>query len=93
MPPAVLRWLLTSRLHVQSSHIWTPDDPNPANTPIASQGCWKCRSRKVKCDETKPGCLACRRIGVSCTGYDANFVWVEDDGQINPSQGRRILPC
>ncbi|KAH8734522.1 fungal-specific transcription factor domain-containing protein [Ilyonectria robusta] len=51
------------------------------------------RHRTFTCDETKPGCLACRRIGVSCTGYDANFVWVEDDGRINPSQGRRILPC
>ncbi|KAH7001278.1 fungal-specific transcription factor domain-containing protein [Ilyonectria destructans] len=51
------------------------------------------RHRTFTCDETKPGCLACRRIGVSCTGYDANFVWVEDDGQINPSQGRRVLPC
>ncbi|KAH7155775.1 fungal-specific transcription factor domain-containing protein [Dactylonectria estremocensis] len=56
-------------------------------------GCWKCRTRKVKCDETKPACLACRRIGVRCTGYDAKFIWVEDDGQIVASQGRRILPC
>ncbi|KAH7156572.1 fungal-specific transcription factor domain-containing protein [Dactylonectria macrodidyma] len=56
-------------------------------------GCWKCRTRKVKCDETKPACLACQRIGVRCTGYDAKFVWVEDDGQVIASQGRRVLPC
>ncbi|KAI0546102.1 fungal-specific transcription factor domain-containing protein [Xylaria curta] len=56
-------------------------------------GCWKCRQRKVKCDEGRPGCLSCRRIGVVCAGYDPKYVWVEDDGQTYKSTGRRILDC
>ncbi|KAI8624354.1 fungal-specific transcription factor domain-containing protein [Xylariaceae sp. FL1651] len=56
-------------------------------------GCWKCRQRKVKCDEKRPHCSPCRRLGVSCTGYDAKYVWVKDQGQIPKSVGRRILDC
>ncbi|KAI0859857.1 fungal-specific transcription factor domain-containing protein [Xylaria cubensis] len=56
-------------------------------------GCWKCRQRKVKCDEGRPGCLSCQRIGVACAGYDPKYIWVEDDGQTYKSAGRRILDC
>lgn len=39
-----------------------------ANKP--TQGCFICRSRKVKCDRTFPECTTCRRLGVQCPGYD-----------------------
>ncbi|KAF7894557.1 uncharacterized protein EAF01_010008 [Botrytis porri] len=29
-------------------------------------GCWTCRARKVKCDETKPTCTQCRRLFHHC---------------------------
>lgn len=32
-------------------------------------GCWTCRKRHQKCDETKPGCLNCRIRGTECGGY------------------------
>lgn len=35
----------------------------------ASRGCSTCRQRRVKCDETKPFCRACLRLGVECAGY------------------------
>lgn len=35
----------------------------------ASRGCVTCRQRRVKCDETKPFCKACLRLGVECAGY------------------------
>ncbi|EMT72573.1 Transcriptional activator protein UGA3 [Fusarium odoratissimum] len=34
-------------------------------------GCLTCRSRKKKCDETKPWCSACRRNGIIC-------IWLQD---------------
>ncbi|KAN0089460.1 hypothetical protein V8E51_019720 [Hyaloscypha variabilis] len=33
-------------------------------------GCQTCRTRRVKCDETKPCCLRCTRTGRSCDGYE-----------------------
>lgn len=34
-----------------------------------SAGCLTCRQRRVKCDEAKPGCQACKRLGTQCEGY------------------------
>ncbi|KAK1750435.1 hypothetical protein QBC47DRAFT_418189 [Echria macrotheca] len=34
-------------------------------------GCLTCKSRKVKCDETKPRCHRCTRSGRPCGGYPA----------------------
>ncbi|KAK6827655.1 C6 zinc finger domain-containing protein [Apiospora arundinis] len=32
-------------------------------------GCLTCKKRKVKCDESKPTCLKCRKSGKECAGY------------------------
>ncbi|KAL2836116.1 hypothetical protein BJY01DRAFT_238429 [Aspergillus pseudoustus] len=34
-----------------------------------SKGCYTCRARKVKCDETKPVCNRCAKGNRSCGGY------------------------
>ncbi|KAL6904749.1 hypothetical protein GGI43DRAFT_398008 [Trichoderma evansii] len=34
-----------------------------------SKGCNTCKRRKVKCDEGKPGCQRCSRLGRECEGY------------------------
>ncbi|KAL4898029.1 hypothetical protein BDV59DRAFT_53930 [Aspergillus ambiguus] len=34
-----------------------------------SGGCSTCLSRKVKCDETRPGCRRCAMKGLDCPGY------------------------
>lgn len=34
-----------------------------------STGCQNCRSRHIKCDETRPHCRACVRTGRTCPGY------------------------
>ncbi|KAI0019705.1 fungal-specific transcription factor domain-containing protein [Xylariomycetidae sp. FL0641] len=41
----------------------------PSDAPKAQQGCLVCRSRKVRCDRTTPGCTNCSRLGVPCPGY------------------------
>lgn len=47
------------------------------NTGKPSGGCKLCRSRRIKCDETKPGCLKCLRAKKPCPGYRDPF-----DGKI-----------
>ncbi|KAI0141921.1 fungal-specific transcription factor domain-containing protein [Xylariaceae sp. FL1272] len=54
-------------------------------------GCWKCRQRKVKCDEGKPECSKCRRIGITCTGYEPRYIWLEGGDQVYKSTGRCVL--
>ncbi|KAJ4983622.1 C6 finger domain-containing protein [Stagonosporopsis vannaccii] len=33
-----------------------------------SKGCFNCRKRRVKCDETRPVCLRCLKRGLECDG-------------------------
>lgn len=39
-------------------------------------GCWTCRSRKVKCDLQKPKCNRCKKARLSCGGYGIKLGWV-----------------
>ncbi|KAF9890463.1 hypothetical protein FE257_005868 [Aspergillus nanangensis] len=38
-------------------------------------GCWTCRRRKIKCDNSRP---CCRRCGDSCEGYNVTLYWMAD---------------
>lgn len=38
-------------------------------------GCWTCRARRKKCDETRPTCLACRSLNLQCEGYGVRLKW------------------
>ncbi|KAI1609218.1 hypothetical protein EDD37DRAFT_143019 [Exophiala viscosa] len=46
---------------------------NPARKrkwhPKTFAGCLRCKSRKIKCDETHPGCLRCAKAFLPCPGY------------------------
>jgi hypothetical protein len=44
--------------------------------PRSRNGCWTCRQRKVKCDEVRPVCASCSRLGKDC-GYGTR--WKFDD--------------
>lgn len=37
--------------------------------PLRSAGCFTCRKRKIRCDETRPHCRRCATHGVPCPGY------------------------
>ncbi|WQF86072.1 Putative zn(2)Cys(6) fungal-type DNA-binding domain-containing protein [Colletotrichum destructivum] len=47
----------------------------PKKTDIVRKrtGCQRCRSRKRKCDETRPECLACVQRGIPCSGYQSRI--------------------
>ncbi|KAI8239662.1 C6 finger domain transcription factor nosA [Colletotrichum sp. SAR 10_96] len=44
----------------------------PKKTDIVRKrtGCQNCKTRRRKCDETRPDCSACVRRGIKCSGYD-----------------------
>lgn len=59
--------------------------PFPARHPRSQQprkrtktftGCWTCRSRKIKCDETRPICSQCCAKGLECEGYGVRLQWL-----------------
>ncbi|KAH8602690.1 fungal-specific transcription factor domain-containing protein [Bisporella sp. PMI_857] len=63
-------------------------------------GCWPCKNRKVKCDETHPTCQNCRRQGETCD-YSIRLNWEgrgkkkdspAGPGQINFSNGGPSTP-
>ncbi|KAI2710362.1 transcriptional regulator family: Fungal Specific TF [Penicillium roqueforti] len=43
----------------------------------ARTGCWTCRARRIKCDETHPICRRCARNNAPC-GYGLRLVWHEE---------------
>ncbi|KAI8966184.1 hypothetical protein F5Y11DRAFT_215180 [Daldinia sp. FL1419] len=40
-----------------------------ASKPKVRTGCISCKRRHVKCDEGKPSCAECERLGLICEGY------------------------
>ena len=38
-------------------------------------GCGACRTRHLKCDESRPGCQMCQTTGIACPGYNAQIRW------------------
>jgi len=47
----------------------------PAPKTRSRAGCAKCKERKVKCDEQKPICLNCRRLGDRVCDYSLRLKW------------------
>ncbi|EXJ94534.1 hypothetical protein A1O1_02930 [Capronia coronata CBS 617.96] len=39
-------------------------------------GCYTCRERKLKCDDTRPACKRCIALGVECQGYGVKLSWL-----------------
>ncbi|KAH8699317.1 C6 zinc finger domain protein [Talaromyces proteolyticus] len=38
-----------------------------------SKGCVTCKQRRVKCDQAKPKCRTCHRLGLQCEGYQTRY--------------------
>ncbi|KAM5344321.1 hypothetical protein ACJ41O_012858 [Fusarium nematophilum] len=52
-----------------------PDSASRKTRTKSFSGCWTCRAKHVKCDETRPSCNRCRRSGISCEGYGIRLSW------------------
>ncbi|KAK4505819.1 hypothetical protein PRZ48_003784 [Zasmidium cellare] len=62
-------------------------------------GCSRCKQQHLKCDEQRPACGRCTRLGVTCPGYSQSLKWstkhevntptpgqdLQDDGDEQPS--------
>ncbi|KAH0610227.1 uncharacterized protein H6S33_011754 [Morchella sextelata] len=61
---------------VNSAH---GSNASPPLTNWYVNGCWICRLRKKKCDETRPTCQQCRNLKIQCDGYGvAQPAWMKD---------------
>ncbi|KAF2476333.1 uncharacterized protein BDR25DRAFT_252259, partial [Lindgomyces ingoldianus] len=38
-------------------------------------GCGRCKLKRLKCDETAPACLQCKKRNVPCPGYEKTLKW------------------
>lgn len=38
-------------------------------------GCAVCKSKRLKCDEVRPSCSRCTRLGIPCPGYQKPLKW------------------
>lgn len=50
-------------------------------------GCFTCKKRRRKCDETKPACLNCINTGRECGGYGIRLIFDVDD----PRNANKLL--
>ncbi|KAJ5275165.1 hypothetical protein N7497_005778 [Penicillium chrysogenum] len=39
------------------------------------QGCWTCKRRRRRCDNTRPSCQNCAERGAVCEGYEVRLRW------------------
>ena len=54
-----------------------------------SKGCGNCRSRKIKCDQTRPTCRECTRTNRECPGYrDEWNLMLRDETKSVAQKGR-----
>ncbi|KAI0206245.1 fungal-specific transcription factor domain-containing protein [Astrocystis sublimbata] len=41
----------------------------------SAQGCWTCKSRKIRCDQSFPSCRRCTQARRECEGYETRLSW------------------
>ncbi|KAF2643530.1 hypothetical protein P280DRAFT_488549 [Massarina eburnea CBS 473.64] len=49
-------------------------------------GCGRCKIKRLKCDETTPGCLQCKKRNVPCPGYEKTLKWSTKYEVFQPAQ-------
>jgi hypothetical protein len=55
-------------------------------------GCGRCKLKRLKCDETAPGCLQCKKRNVACPGYEKTLKWSTKYEVFNPAQSKSTSP-
>jgi hypothetical protein len=48
-----------------------------ATSARSDSGCWTCRLRRKKCDETHPACLQCQSVHLACHGFGDKPEWMD----------------
>ncbi|KAH7078445.1 fungal-specific transcription factor domain-containing protein [Paraphoma chrysanthemicola] len=55
-------------------------------------GCGRCKLKRLKCDETAPSCLQCKKRNVSCPGYEKTLKWSTKYEVFSPLQFKCTTP-
>lgn len=58
--------------------------------PKSRNGCVSCKTRRRKCDETKPACQQCTRRGLICGGYPKFLKWRPVGRKVGTDQPRSL---
>lgn len=66
------------------------------NSSKSRNGCHRCKSKHIKCDETKPDCRICQAQGAQCPGYVKELKWsnkheVHSSGPQPPRKRQRTV--
>ncbi|CEJ56127.1 hypothetical protein PMG11_02349 [Penicillium brasilianum] len=56
-----------------------------------SKGCLLCRERRIRCDQSMPHCMQCRKYGVACPGYKRPWQF-QDEGPRLQKHYQKKLP-
>ncbi|KAF5013793.1 hypothetical protein FDECE_211 [Fusarium decemcellulare] len=66
--------------------------PPPARKHItrSRNGCAVCKSKRLKCDEARPACSRCERLGIPCPGYQKPLRWA--GGSKSPPKDKANTP-
>ncbi|KAL3458451.1 hypothetical protein BJX64DRAFT_279869 [Aspergillus heterothallicus] len=74
--------------------MYKPVQPRPKKTSItrSRNGCKSCRQRRTKCDEQKPSCGTCIRLGKRCESVRSEFRFQVLSGPSTISSTRTALP-
>ncbi|KAF2090227.1 hypothetical protein K490DRAFT_6809, partial [Saccharata proteae CBS 121410] len=54
-------------------------------------GCQRCKLKRLKCDETKPGCKNCRTRGITCPGYRQLIKWSTKYEAYMPGASKQLI--
>ncbi|KEY69277.1 hypothetical protein S7711_01728 [Stachybotrys chartarum IBT 7711] len=71
------------------------DAPPKTNTKAKTRsrtGCSQCKSRRLKCDESKPECVTCVKNNRKCPGYGRSFRWsTKHEKALDAGGGKNLL--
>ncbi|KAH8594651.1 hypothetical protein B0O99DRAFT_171660 [Bisporella sp. PMI_857] len=68
-----------------------PTKRHRASKPKVKSGCWTCKKRRIKCDESRPCCQRCITFGTQCEGYEPRAK-PERPSSKEPDKIRSIIP-
>lgn len=72
-------WHIVSTFPDKLPRVTIPQDPNHTMRETRSRnGCWTCRLRKRKCDETQPRCESCKSYSLVCHGFGQKPKCIDD---------------
>ncbi|KAK0391458.1 hypothetical protein NLU13_0959 [Sarocladium strictum] len=55
-------------------------------------GCAVCKSKRLKCDEARPACSRCKRLGIPCPGYSKQLKWMKSESTPAPAEPGPVSP-